>query len=213
MFSLAAATPDPRFFLDGSDESGGRPFGLDVDSLNGTRAGVYRVPDIFVFDLLGSKILDVDGIPVVSLSEFPQIGPAGVIKRLEDLVLATVGLAPLAPVFAPIAVRIKRASSGPVFCGHTRIGQNGRTFKRHKFRTMATNVDQLLKECWRKIRRRKAWEANCKLKDSPSAQMANRSRVWKRAARSAGSFRVPCCASFTTRIMGNLDWPVRVRDQ
>ncbi len=139
-----------------------------MEALNQTNASVYMVPDVFVFDLLGAQILDIDGMPVVSLSESPQIGPAGVIKRMEDLILATTGLILLSPLFLVIAILIKKASPGPVFFGHTRIGRNGRKFKCYKFRTMVVNADQVLKELLeRDPEARKEWEENFKLKNDP----------------------------------------------
>lgn len=61
------------------------------------------------------------------------------IKRLFDLVASAVGLLLLAPVFAVIAIVIKRESAGPVFFRQERVGLNGRAFRIHKFRTMVTS--------------------------------------------------------------------------
>lgn len=58
-------------------------------------------------------------------------------KRIFDLVFATVGLIVLAPVFAAIAIWIKLDSPGPVFFRQVRVGQYGKPFRIHKFRTMA----------------------------------------------------------------------------
>lgn len=61
------------------------------------------------------------------------------IKRLFDLVASAIGLLLLAPVFAAIAVIIKRESPGPVFFRQERVGLHGRTFRIHKFRTMVVS--------------------------------------------------------------------------
>lgn len=58
-------------------------------------------------------------------------------KRIFDLVFATAGLIVLAPVFAAIALWIKLDSPGPVFFRQVRVGQHGKPFRIHKFRTMA----------------------------------------------------------------------------
>lgn len=57
-------------------------------------------------------------------------------KRAFDFVAAVFGLILLLPVFAFIAILIKRDSPGPVFYWGPRIGKNGRVFKMLKFRTM-----------------------------------------------------------------------------
>jgi lipopolysaccharide/colanic/teichoic acid biosynthesis glycosyltransferase len=62
-------------------------------------------------------------------------------KRLFDLVLAGLGLIVLAPVFAAIALWIKLDSPGPVFFRQVRVGQHGKPFRIHKFRTMVSASD------------------------------------------------------------------------
>ncbi len=70
----------------------------------------------------------------------PLYGPA---KRLFDLALSLALLLVCSPVLAILAWLIKREDSGPVFYGGPRIGQNGRSFKIWKFRTMVLNAEQL----------------------------------------------------------------------
>jgi lipopolysaccharide/colanic/teichoic acid biosynthesis glycosyltransferase len=48
----------------------------------------------------------------------------------------------LAPMFAAIAVAIKLGDGGPVFFSQTRVGQFGRPFRLHKFRTMVPQAEQ-----------------------------------------------------------------------
>ena len=57
-------------------------------------------------------------------------------KRIFDFTMAFVGLLILAPVFAYIAILIKRDSPGPAFYWGPRMGRNGRAFTMLKFRTM-----------------------------------------------------------------------------
>ncbi|MGE5250279.1 MAG: sugar transferase [Bacteroidota bacterium] len=57
-------------------------------------------------------------------------------KRLFDFVLALIGLILLAPVFAYVAVLIRRDSPGPVFFWGLRMGRGGKPFWMLKFRTM-----------------------------------------------------------------------------
>lgn len=58
------------------------------------------------------------------------------LKRTFDFVLALVGLLLLSPLLLLVAVLIKRDSPGPVFFRQERIGQHGKPFRIHKFRTM-----------------------------------------------------------------------------
>ncbi len=62
-------------------------------------------------------------------------------KRLFDIVLASIGLLMLCPLFLLIAVLIKLDTPGPIFFRQTRVGRYGRLFYIFKFRTMAENCE------------------------------------------------------------------------
>lgn len=61
-------------------------------------------------------------------------------KRLADLVLATIGLIVLAPVFVVLATAIKVTSRGPVLFRQERVGLHGSRFTIYKFRTMSIDA-------------------------------------------------------------------------
>lgn len=57
-------------------------------------------------------------------------------KRPVDIVVSTVLLALISPLFLLIPLLIRLDSPGPVFFTQIRFGQGGRLFKLYKFRTM-----------------------------------------------------------------------------
>jgi putative colanic acid biosynthesis UDP-glucose lipid carrier transferase len=63
------------------------------------------------------------------------------IKRLLDLVGASLALVLLAPLLLLIALLVATTSSGPVFFAQTRYGLNGIPFRMIKFRTMTVTED------------------------------------------------------------------------
>lgn len=63
------------------------------------------------------------------------------IKRLFDLVAAGTGLIIGAPIMALVALGVKLTSKGPVLYHQTRVGQYGRHFVVHKFRSMRTDAE------------------------------------------------------------------------
>ncbi|MCH8148712.1 MAG: sugar transferase [Planctomycetes bacterium] len=63
------------------------------------------------------------------------------LKRLVDLLTGVVGLCLTAPFWPLIALAVKLGDGGPVFYGHDRVGQNGKIFRLHKFRTMRTDAE------------------------------------------------------------------------
>lgn len=67
------------------------------------------------------------------------------VKRVIDVILASIALILLSPLFVIIAIAIKIDSKGPVFFAHKRIGKNGKIIKLYKFRSMVINAEELIK--------------------------------------------------------------------
>ncbi|MBR5960523.1 MAG: sugar transferase [Clostridia bacterium] len=65
------------------------------------------------------------------------------IKRVFDVVAATVLLVLLAIPMLILAIWIKADSKGPVFYRQERVTTYGKHFRIHKFRTMVSNADQI----------------------------------------------------------------------
>ena len=107
----------------------------------------------FVPDLIG---LPVNGIEVDSLFNERLMFMSlknnlarpynRVIKRIFDLVLTSIGVVLLSPIFLLLGILIKLDSRGPVIFAHKRIGKGGKLFPCLKFRTMCVDADQKLKE-------------------------------------------------------------------
>ncbi len=67
-------------------------------------------------------------------------------KRLFDIVVSSIALLLLSPLFLIIAIGIKLSSKGPVFFKSNRIGTNYRVFKFYKFRSMRSDAHLKLSE-------------------------------------------------------------------
>ena len=63
------------------------------------------------------------------------------LKRVLDLFVAVIGFCLSAPVWPLIALAIKLDDGGPALYSQNRVGQNGRIFKLHKFRTMRPDAE------------------------------------------------------------------------
>ena len=63
------------------------------------------------------------------------------IKRLCDILLSSMALVLLSPVFLITAIIVKCTSPGPVFYAQERIGYRGKPFKMHKFRSMYVDAE------------------------------------------------------------------------
>ncbi len=87
------------------------------------------------------------------------------IKRVIDVILASIALILLSPLFAIIAIAIKIDSKGPVFFEHKRIGKNGKIIKLYKFRSMVINAEELIKSFTPE--QMKEYKENYKLTNDP----------------------------------------------
>jgi putative colanic acid biosynthesis UDP-glucose lipid carrier transferase len=112
-----------------------------LDDLRDTTASVYFVPDIFISDLIQARIDDVGGIPVVAVCETPFVGISGVVKRVSDLLIASLALLLLAPLMLAIAVGVRLSSPGPALFRQRRYGVDGREIMVLKFRSMTVAED------------------------------------------------------------------------
>jgi exopolysaccharide biosynthesis polyprenyl glycosylphosphotransferase len=91
-----------------------------------------------LFDVVGphAEVTSIEGVQLIGLAPIRVSGAWLLVKRLFDVVVASVTLALSAPLFAYIALRIRRDSDGPIFFRQTRLGMNQRPFTALKFRTM-----------------------------------------------------------------------------
>lgn len=67
-------------------------------------------------------------------------------KRLIDIVVGIVGCIFTGILTLVIAPKIKKADPGPVFFAQERVGENGKTFKMYKFRSMYMDAEERKKE-------------------------------------------------------------------
>jgi lipopolysaccharide/colanic/teichoic acid biosynthesis glycosyltransferase len=63
-------------------------------------------------------------------------------KRLFDIILSSLGLLILSPIFAIVAIWIKLDSCGPIFYRQVRVGRYNQDFRIYKFRSMRVGSDK-----------------------------------------------------------------------
>lgn len=98
-----------------------------------------------VVDNVIPNIYALENTEVSNENILKRQSPYRYIKRFMDVILATIALVVLSPIFLIIAIAIKIESKGPVFFKHTRIGKNGKIIKLYKFRSMVINAEELIK--------------------------------------------------------------------
>jgi exopolysaccharide biosynthesis polyprenyl glycosylphosphotransferase len=96
-----------------------------------------------LFEIVGPHVTvhNVEGVALVALPTAKRFPGSPVIKRVCDVVGAAALLVLTAPIFAFVALKIRRDSPGPVFFRQTRLGQHRREFTVLKFRSMRVDTD------------------------------------------------------------------------
>ena len=92
------------------------------------------------------RIRPVGGLPLMHIDSPRSTEAVRLGKRAFDAIGAAALIVVLAPLLAVIAMRIKINDGGPVLFSQTRIGRDGRPFQCHKFRTMAVNSEDRVKD-------------------------------------------------------------------
>jgi putative colanic acid biosynthesis UDP-glucose lipid carrier transferase len=110
--------------------------------LRDTTASIYFVPsNIFAFDLIQPRCMEIHGLPALAVCETPHQGMPGLQKRVMDFVLALITLILSGPLMLLIAAAIKLTSAGPVVFKQRRYGLNGEEISVYKFRSMTVCED------------------------------------------------------------------------
>ncbi|WP_322978988.1 undecaprenyl-phosphate glucose phosphotransferase [Pseudomonas sp. C11] len=107
-----------------------------VRELRRLPVNVLLVPDMQAFRHARNRITQVAGLPMFNVSERPLDGWSPLIKRLEDLMLASLALVLALPVMLLVALAIRLDSPGPVLFRQKRYGYNNKLIEVFKFRSM-----------------------------------------------------------------------------
>ena len=112
-----------------------------IRELRDTPASIYFLPDVFAFDLLQGRLVEINGMPALAVVDTPFHGRDAVLKRVADLVIASVALLFALPLMVSIAAAVKLTSRGPVLFRQRRYGLDGEEIIIYKFRTMTVCDD------------------------------------------------------------------------
>ncbi len=118
------------------------------DILSQSLVEVRLVADVPNLAGLSLTTTNLDGLPLLGLRESPHFGLNVVVKRVMDVVLASLALLFLSPLMSLIAILVKLTSPGPVFYKQERCGLNGRPFFMLKFRSMRINAESETGAVW-----------------------------------------------------------------
>ncbi len=109
---------------------------------------VKLVPDILQYATLKASLEDVDGTPVINLSQVPLQGWSSLVKRGMDVVLSLAALAVLLPFLPLVATLVWLEDRGPIFYRQERMGLDGKRFLILKFRSMRVDAESSTGPVW-----------------------------------------------------------------
>lgn len=102
---------------------------------------VKVIPDMYDIMLGSVKMNHVFGAVLIEIRQDLMPRWQRVVKRLMDVVVSSVFLLLLSPLYLYVAIRVRLSSSGPVFYLQERVGINGRPFNIIKFRSMYVDAE------------------------------------------------------------------------
>jgi exopolysaccharide biosynthesis polyprenyl glycosylphosphotransferase len=102
---------------------------------------VRVVPDLLQYYALRAGVEDLDGLPVINLSQIPLAGWNTLLKRTMDMAVGGLLMVVLLPLLAVIALLIVLEDRGPALYRQLRMGLDGKPFMIWKFRTMIPDAE------------------------------------------------------------------------
>lgn len=102
---------------------------------------IYMVPKLQNIMYINSKVVTIDDVPLISLTELQITNEQKIIKRICDLIISLIAIIILSPLFLISVLLVKLTSKGPVIYKQTRITEGNREFSIYKFRTMYTDAE------------------------------------------------------------------------
>lgn len=145
----------------------------------GRRRGVeFRIaPSLFNCLPRKTEIDQIGVLPMIRLFREPLSNSARILKRSFDLLVSTLAIVLLFPLWLLIALLIKLDSKGPVFYTQERVGMDGRLFLLYKFRTMKAGADSELHREYQKAFIAGRVEANLGDESKPTYKLLADPRV------------------------------------
>lgn len=113
-----------------------------LNHLNGRDVIVKVIPDMY--DILsGSVRMDsIYGTPLIQVRQDILEPWQLVSKRAGDIIISSLAMLLLSPVYLLTAIGVKTSSEGPIFYKQERIGKGGKPFHIIKFRSMIVDAEK-----------------------------------------------------------------------
>ncbi len=103
---------------------------------------IYITPDAYSVSTLKPRVSSVVTEPLVDINSGSISATEANLKRISDVIISTLSLALLSPLFLVLALCVRIDSPGPVFYRQERIGLRRKPFHIVKFRSMRVDAEK-----------------------------------------------------------------------
>ena len=103
---------------------------------------MYVIPRVGDLLMSGAKRMHLFYLPILKVGRYNPSLYYVFFKRAMDIVLSSLAIIILAPLFLILALAIKLYDGGPVFYKQTRLTKNGKIFNIIKFRSMRVDAER-----------------------------------------------------------------------
>lgn len=103
---------------------------------------LFIIPDFYEVYCSNVELDKIDDIPVYRPRYLRPTLEQRILKRLFDVIVATIATICLVPVFLIVAIAIRLDSPGPIFYSQKRLGEHEKEFDVYKFRTMCIDAEK-----------------------------------------------------------------------
>lgn len=103
---------------------------------------IKMIPDMY--DILSGSVRTNNVMGAALIEIYPDTMPPWQrkLKRIIDMVVSSIVLILLTPLYLYLAIRVRNSSKGPIFYYQERVGHKGKPFNIIKFRSMYTNAEE-----------------------------------------------------------------------
>ncbi|WP_223291882.1 undecaprenyl-phosphate glucose phosphotransferase [Defluviicoccus vanus] len=110
-----------------------------IGKLRALPVHVYLGSDLIGYHFPRHREQFLEGVPVMEIASAPLTGWSGLLKSIEDKVIASIILLLLSPLMLGIALAVRLDSPGPVLFRQKRYGFNNEVIVVYKYRSMYHN--------------------------------------------------------------------------
>jgi exopolysaccharide biosynthesis polyprenyl glycosylphosphotransferase len=112
------------------------------------KVSIKVFPDVFQIMASEVSIGDLNGLPLLTVSDIALHGWRLALKRVVDILGSAIALVVFSPVMMLVAVLVKLDSPGSVFYAQERMGLDAKSFMMLKFRSMRPDAEAQTGPVW-----------------------------------------------------------------